>query len=311
MSGFCDNMEKENKKPIIVRLNGGLGNQMFQYALGRKLSLKYHAPLFLDLTFLNHRIKMPEFLRPNFTFRNFTLDVFNIKASIARSPQIAFWNRPIFRGKTMLILDAILRKLAIFPGWEKSFSFDPKVLLLGPGSYLEGFWHSERYFKDIEETLRKDFTLRNPLTGKTKELYVEIRDCASLCIHVRRTDVAENSFYHSIPLEYYHSGLEYIKQYRQIEKVYVFSDDLDWCRKNLKFRYPTVYVGPEHAGKHGEGHLHLMSAGRNFIIANSTFSWWAAWLSDNPDKMVIAPKRWFRINRMDDSDLIPEKWIRL
>ncbi len=303
--------KKERGSGMTVRLAGGMGNQMFQYALGRKLSIKNNVPLYLDLTFLNHRVKLPEFLRPHFVFHDLKLDVFNIKADIANPAQIGFWNRPFLSGKIMILIDAILRKLALFPGWEKSFSFNKKILDLGPGTYLEGYWQSEKYFKDISETLRKDFSLKAPLSGKAAELYKEIRNCASLCIFVRRKDMADKSFHGTVPIEYYRAGIEYIKKRQPIEKIYVFSDDNEWCRQNLKFEYPTLIAEKECSGKKWEGHLILMSAGRNFIIANSTFSWWSAWLSDNPNKIVVAPKQWFGNNRLDDSDLIPESWVRL
>ena len=96
-----------------------------------------------------------------------------------------------------------------------------------------------------------------------------------------------------------------------VEKIYVFSDDIEWCRANLSFGIPTMFVGDEYAGEKGEGHMYLMSKCKYFIIANSSFSWWGAWLALFKDKIVICPKQWFGDASIDTSDLIPESWIRI
>lgn len=295
---------------IIVRLKGGLGNQMFQYALGRALSLKYNVSLKLDVTFLNHRIKVPYFLRPNFNFRSFDLDVFNIKAEIAKPADITLWNRPFFSGQLMLIIDAVLRKLAFLPGWEKSFNFDEKVFLLGPNAYLEGFWQSEKYFSEITSVIRDDFTLKEELSKESLKLAEEIKNTASLCIHLRKKHGGK-LFHETYDLDYYKEGIDYINKNRKIEKIYIFSDDIEWCKQNIKFSYPTMFVDSEYAGKKGEGHLYLMSICKHFVIPNSTFSWWGAWLSNNPEKIVVAPRDWFVDVAISTVDLIPKNWVRI
>ncbi|OGI95609.1 hypothetical protein A2917_03610 [Candidatus Nomurabacteria bacterium RIFCSPLOWO2_01_FULL_42_17] len=295
---------------IIVRLSGGMGNQMFQYAIGRALSLKHNVPLKLDTMFLEHRIKIPYFLRPGFTFRNFDLDVFNIKAEIAKLSDISFWNRPFLGGKLMLVIDAILRKLAFLPGWEKRFSFDKKVLDLGPNTYLQGFWQSKKYFLDVAQIIRQDFTLKEPLPLITRELLHDIQNTESLCVHLRRTH-GGGKFHGEYNMDYYEKGIKYIESRKKIEKIFVFSDDVDWCEKNIKFNYPTIFIGREYAGLKNEGDLFLMSACKYFIIPNSTFSWWGAWLSTNPDKIVVAPQQWFADSSIDTNDLIPKEWIRI
>lgn len=295
---------------IIVRLSGGMGNQMFQYAAGRALADKRGVPLALDTTFLLHRIRMP-FFRPHFVFRNFDLVVWNIEATIAKPTSIAWWNRPMGFGKLMLIIDAAFRTFSLFRGWEKTFRYNPQFLLFGPDTYLVGFWQSEKYFKDARDHIRSEFTLKEPLAGVSALLLDEITKAASLCIHVRRSDIAANSFHGAISQDYYERALGYVVERSTIEKIYVFSDDIAWCKDNLHFSFPTTFVGNEHAGVAGEGHLALMSACKNFIIPNSTFSWWAAWLSNSPDKIVIAPKEWFKDSLNDASDLIPYSWVRL
>ena len=295
---------------ITVRLSGGMGNQMFQYALGRALSLKHNVPLKLDTTFLDHRIKMPLVLRPHFMFRNFDLDVFNIQARIAKPSEISFWNRPFLGGKLMLIIDAFLRKMAFLPGWEKKFSFDERVLRLGPNTYLEGFWQSEKYFSEIASIIRDDFTLKNPLPENIKNLADKIKNSDSLCIHLRRMH-GGGSYHAKYDMDYYTRGVEYIKSNNKIDRIYVFSDDIKWCEDNINFDLPTIFVDREYAGKKGEGDLFLMSQCKNFIIPNSTFSWWGAWLSSNPNKIVITPKHWFTNSHISTKDLIPEDWVQL
>ncbi|MEJ0001582.1 MAG: alpha-1,2-fucosyltransferase [bacterium] len=296
---------------IIVRLSGGMGNQMFQYAAGRALALKHDVSLALDPTFLNHRNRMPKFLRPHFVFRNFDLDVFNIQARIAKPSEISFRNRPFFSGWLMLAIDAALRKIAVFPGWEKFFSFDKKVLELGPDTYLEGYWQSPKYFSAIEEIIRKDFTLALPLSEKSEKLKKEIQSGVSVCVHVRRADFVASSFHGTFGKEYYEAGIALVAKSVPVGKVYVFSDDIAWCEKNLRFDVPTTFVGNEHAGRKGEGHLALMSACKHFIIPNSTFSWWAAWLGEHKGKIVITPKKWFADKSMNTNDLMPEAWVRI
>lgn len=283
---------------------------MFQYAVGRALAIKHNVPLALDVTFLNHRIKISNKLRPNFSFRNYDLDVFNIQADIATRSQISFWNRPIFSGQIMLIIDALLRKLALFSGWEKSFGFDKRVLELGPNTYLEGFWQSEKYFAEITSTLRKEFTLKTPLTGAVNELWQEIENTESVCVFIRKMH-GGGGFHGEYDLAYYEKGIEEISKTKKIGKIYVFSDNKEWCKKNVVFSYPTMFVDNSYAGEKYSGELITMSKCKHFVISNSTFAWWSAWLSENPDKVVVAPKKWFVDSSIDTSDLIPEDWIRI
>ncbi len=171
---------------------------MFQCALGRRLSLDRGVPLKLDLTFLLHRVKMPKVIRPHFVFRDFALDPFEIQASIAKPENIALWNRPAGKGRMMLVVNALLRRLAFLPGWEKSFRFDRNILSLGPNTYLCGLWQSYKYFESIRGILQADFQLKNPLPENVKTLESEIVGCNSVCLHVRRGDYVGN-VYHDAP----------------------------------------------------------------------------------------------------------------
>ncbi len=277
---------------ITVRLKGGLGNQMFQYALGRVLSIKNKTNLKLDISFFDLRLS-------NMTKRNYYLDVFNIKAEVKN------------KNKILTNIFSLFRKIMGIHGQEKNFNFDPYILSLGPNTYLEGYWHSPKYFEGYEDVIRKDFTLKNSVAQNIQDLMNEIENQNSLCIHVRRGDYVGNKYYKVVNNEYYKKGIEKISSMTNIGKIYVFSDDINWCKENLSFGAPTMFVGDEYAGIKGEGHMSLMSCCRYFIIANSSFSWWGAWLSNYPDKIVVCPKQWFSNSAIDTNDLIPESWIRI
>ncbi len=284
-----------------------MGNQMFQYAMGRALSLRHNVPLKLDTTFLLDRTTFPHFLRPHFTFRDYNLGYFMIEADVAKPEEIGWWNRPFFSGWLMLGLDALFRKLSFLPGWEKSFTFDQRALSYGPDTYLTGFWQSEKYFKDTQPVLQKEFKLKNP-SEKVQQLIQEVQSKNAVCLHVRRGDYVIG-FHEALNTEYYTKALAIIAEKNPIECIYVFDrDDIEWCKENLKFEYPVVYV--ENDIPVAEAMI-MMSHCKHFINANSSLSWWSAWLAENPDKIVITPKKWFEDQSMDDRDLIPESWIRI
>jgi hypothetical protein len=295
---------------IISRLSGGMGNQMFQYAVGRKLSLQYDVPLKLDTTFLLQRVTFPALLRPDFAFRNYDLDVFAIAATIATANDMKWWQRPILSGKAMLFIDAVLRKMPVLKGWEKSFTFDERVLKLGPNAYLAGFWQSPKYFESIRNVLLEDFRLVHPLPEHSQRLVQEIDSKESLCMFIRRADIASKKFHGAVDVEYYTRAVNHLAARKNIEKVYIFSDDIAWCKEHISVPFDTMFVDNQYAGKKWEDHMALMQHCKHFIISNSTFAWWPAWLAAYPDKIVVAPKQWFNGN-IDTKDLIPPEWVRV
>jgi hypothetical protein len=290
---------------IITRLKGGLGNQMFQYALGRALSLKHKVPLGLDLSFLLDRTH-----RDKFVFRDYGLDVFNIDAEIILESKLPFLFRNI-KGKFGVYVDYLRRKFLKPKGVEKSFAFDPLILNSGKNIFLDGYWQSPKYFENFEDIIRKDFILKSLPPENIKTLAEEIANRNSVCVHVRRGDFVGNKYHEVVGLKYYKRAIDHLSNKSKIDKIYVFSDDVEWCKINLKFEYDTRFVEDEYRGTKDEGHMFLMSCCKNFIIPNSSFAWWGAWLSDFKDKIVICPKQWFRDSSIDTSDLIPNNWIKI
>lgn len=274
---------------ITVRLQGGMGNQMFQYALGRALAIKNNDKLKLDINSYN-----PSKLSK----REYQLNNFNIQAEVIPRDKNFYLSRLIYK----------IFKLFKSKGVEKNYNFDKEVLKLKGDIILDGFWQSYKYFDVYKEIIKKDFTLNNP-SKKFTQLSEEIANKNSVCLHIRRGDYIGNNFHPIVDIEYYKKGLETIAQKSKIDCIYVFDrDDIEWCKNNLKFDYPTVYV--ENDIQVAES-LILMSKCKNFVLANSSYSWWGAWLAENPDKIVITPKAWFADKSIDTSDLIPPEWIRI
>jgi hypothetical protein len=283
-----------------------MGNQMFQYALGRTLALKHGVQLGLDLTdLLDHTPG-----RGVLVFRNFDLHVFNIQAHVVDRSEIPFLQRRHFRGRLSRYAKSLQCRLSS-RGRERGFRFDPDILTLPDGTYLEGYWQSPKYFSDSASMIRADFTLKHPVSEEVRALMAEIRSVESVCINVRRGDFVHNPFHPVLDEKWYQEAVGLVAAKLRAPRLYIFSDDLDWCREHLNFRYPTIIVSHEYAGKTFETYLALMSTCQHFIIPNSSFGWWAAWLSDAPKPLVVAPKRWVGDATRDPTDLIPEDWIRI
>lgn len=295
---------------IILRLKGGMGNQMFQYAFGRVLSIKNNTELAFNIEAYEDKSERP--FAPLFTVRTYDLDVFNVKARIAKKNEIPFLYRMYFKGSLMTLIDAIRRRVFKHEAQEiYARKFNPSMLLLGKNSYIDGFFQSPKYFEGYEDVIRADFTLKNIPNENIKNLYNEISNSRSLCIHIRRGDFIGNKEHDILDKDYYKKALDIMKNRVKIDKIYIFSDDVAWCKDNMSFGYPTIFVDNDYAGFKGEGHMYLMSGCKNFIIPNSTFSWWGAWLSKNEAKKVIAPKVWIKDPNVDMSDLILKDWITI
>lgn len=291
---------------IIVKLMGGLGNQMFQYAAGRCLSLRHGTVLKLDLSFL-------EGDQAGNCSRAFELDHFSITAEKASHLEICSMNG-MGGTKQWAAASWIIQKIMGTSVYrEKWFHFDPNVLSLPDNVYLDGYWQTERYFSDFREIIRKEFTVNTAQTVENRAISDEIQEVNSVSLHVRRGDYVMNEKIRAVhgfcDLAYYHRAEDRVARTIKNPHFFVFSDDPEWVADHIKLHHPARYIS--HNGSMAHEDLRLMSCCRNHVIANSSFSWWAAWLSRTPDKLVIAPDRWFNDPSVDTDNLIPPDWQRL
>ncbi len=292
---------------ITVKLKGGLGNQLFQYAYGRAVSLKLETPLVLDISGYEDQSEID-------TERAFQLAGFNLQATISdksSEDKVGFFKKIIsnFQNKIKNTLNPY-----------NGYVFDPKNLNVKDGSHLDGYWQSEKYFTDIETTLRYDLALKGKLSGKAKLFKERIKQVednggVSASVHIRRGDYITskyaNSYHGSLDMNYYQKAISTL-QAKLCGKqliLFIFSDDIAWVKENLKTDVPYVCVSrPEILDQED---LILMSSCNHNIIANSSFSWWGAWLNPRKDKIVIAPKRWVKDRSSNTSDVIPLDWIKI
>jgi hypothetical protein len=290
---------------IIVRIMGGLGNQMFQYAAAKALATRLKTVLKLDITSFETD-----------TLRSFELDLFDEHYVIATEKEIECF-MPKKRSLWQCVLFWSLRKEHVRSGVyckQRSPRFDQTVYVRTGDTYLDGYWQSERYFLDAEASIRKSFSFGRALSPGNVKIQQQILSCESVSIHVRRGDYVTNTLTNSIhgtcSLAYYEKAVEEIAARVPNLHLFVFSDDVVWTKENLNFAYPITFIERNEESADWE-EMYLMSQCCHNIIANSSFSWWGAWLNSRPDRMVIAPEKWFNDQNRDTSDLIPETWIRL
>jgi hypothetical protein len=292
---------------IIVKLMGGLGNQMFQYAAGRRLAHVHKTELKLDVSWFSEIAAID-------TKRKYELAPFNLSARFASSEEIAKCKGPELLRRIAWLFPTALPFFGKRHVYEKYFHFDPAVLTLSDNVYLEGYWQCPRYFEDIEDIIRNEFTVTPPPDATNRAMAEEIARSESVSVHVRRGDYVSNpstNEYHGVcSLEYYQAAVKSILNCVSKPHFFIFSDDPVWAKKNLSVITPHTVIdrnGPDKAYED----MRLMSLCKHHIIANSSFSWWGAWLSKNPEKIVIAPKHWFKDPKIDARDLVPETWKRI
>jgi hypothetical protein len=293
--------QKKSEIMIVVKIAGGLGNQLFQYAAGRSLALTYKTGLLLDLSFFN--------ISPN---RSFDLDAFKIIAEKVNTKEVY---KALNEGKYYYI-DKILGKnrlSAEHPSVykERFFNFDPDVLSKKPPLFLDGYWQSEFYFMRYATQIRDELQFKNEELFNSEELVANMRNTNSVCIHLRRNDYVTSEYNLSIhgvcSDDYYFRALEILKL-KQIElQIYVFSDDLNAADSFINKIGSGVNVSRLTKGNHLTD-FYLMQQCKYYIIANSTFSWWAAWLSKSENKIVFAPQKWFADESKNIKDLFPVNW---
>lgn len=283
---------------VVARILGGLGNQMFQYAAARSLASRCQVPLLLDFrSFRSDDLRQPG------------LFGWRVEAQVARPRQL--WRYPELALAIARRYAPAGRGMGCYT--ESSLRFDERWPLLKPPVHVSGYFQSERYFLDIRTHLLREFVPADGLDSRSAAVAGHAEACNSIAVHIRRGDYVSDpktsAVHGSCDLEYYRAAVDCALERTGPATFFIFSDDMAWVRRELQLPGNVVYV----EGKlHGpERDIHLMSRCRHIICANSSFSWWGAWLNDRPDKVVIAPRRWFAASDLDSTDIVPPTWLRV
>lgn len=291
----------------LVAATGGLGNQMFDYAFMLRLSKEHPAMLFHPYGDKSKRYGHAGFqlegvfhLRPEDLQLHWRTELFGFYWHVVR----------LFPKKTRPLL---LRMVGVHEvKVSENFVFYPEVLQsIHKNELFMGTWQSQRYFEDAKDEVRKAFTFKKELLNDpTRQLCDAIEVCNAVSLHVRRDDYLSTTYAQGFggicTKSYYQNAIAYMKSNTYNPKLFVFSDDIDWCRENLDIGDAT-FVDCNHGDESWQD-MYLMSRCKHNIIANSTFSWWGAWLNSNPEKIVVAPDKWW--NGLKD-DVVPDEWIRI
>jgi hypothetical protein len=315
---------------IVMKISDGLGNQMFQYALGRKLSIKHDCELKFDTDWYENREKHGG------TDRELTINQFNLHFERASEQDITsivpFWGlaRHV-TNKYIPVANTTISK--IFPKevgkifnyycekrnhkndkttWPHRRQFGSAILDIDHG-YLEGYWQTPKYFTDIRDTLREDFSIR--AEQRYSNLVDRIGDSTAVGVHIRRGDFIHQGPGHGnvLPQMYYDKSISHIQSNNTDIELFVFSDEPAWARNHRTFDFPTTHVSDSYPTSEVED-VYLMSLCNHNIMANSTFSWWSAWLNNNSKKRVTVPTPWkpkasgCPYGIVHDWDLIPQRW---
>jgi hypothetical protein len=290
---------------IVVKLMGGLGNQMFQYAAGRALAIRHKTSLYLDLGALENT-------HPEDTPRVYELGSFPIEAELANKNTLERIKPSNYKAK---FKDRLKRQFSnngpIFTYGEPPKHQRNQFLNVRNNSYLVGYWQDEVYFSAIRDNLLKEFEPIKISASCKKYLKHLEQTPETIAVHVRRgdyvTNIHANKHHGLASKEYYQTAIKNFESQLDNPEFFVFSDDIEWCKKNInavRINFIEDTLGYED--------MHLMSHCKHNIIANSSFSWWGAWLNNNSDKIVIAPKVWFQNKDTNQAtSIVPGSWIRL
>lgn len=262
---------------------GGLGNQMFQYAFGVRLGDN----VVYDLSWFNE-------IKGNnkITQREYELDFWDINPNLINKPKKKILG--IFKVKKII---------------EKPENIYNEKLLKIKNGVFEGNFQVAKYYDPVREQLLKDFVPKNKPDSKNKKMLNLINSVNAVSIHIRRGDYIKlQHVYYFCDLNYYERSIDFISKNTKNPYFFVFSDDIKWARDNLKIKHPCEFID-FNCGRDSAWDMWLMANCKHNIIANSSFSWWGAWLNKNPEKIVIAPKRWFTNNT--PTDIIPTEWKRM
>jgi hypothetical protein len=289
---------------IIVQLKGGLGNQMFQYAAGLSLAAHHRTKVKVDISLLNQSDAEIG------TVRYFDLQQLILSPEVATKEEIS---DVIYRNSFAGLLDKLQLPFKRRIYKEADYIFDTNYFKAQHNVYLKGYRQSEKYFAPIADKIRNGFQFKSEVVEDVQAKASELRAINSVSIHIRRGDYSNTIVrdYHGIlEKDYYQKAIDHVQTTVPNCSFYIFSDDAEWVNSNLVFTTPFEIISGRSTKTHFED-FYLISQCKHQIIANSTFSWWAAWLNPNRAKIVIAPKKWFNKAPYDTTDLIPENWIKM
>ena len=290
---------------ICVRLIGGLGNQLFQYATGRALAMRHGCELLLDVSCLQTSAR-------HVTPRQFELDHFHHQARVATAAETRHL--------------AWLHRVPAFSHWvtpwrtyvERGLGYNASFAELPDNTFLVGYWQSPRYFASVGGQIAAELSAARPLSPESEAVAEAMSRMPGVALHVRRGDyvtlASAASLHGSLGLPYYGAALQRMREHVGGARYFVFSDDIAWCREHLPLGAAEAVFVDHNTGADAWQDLLLMASCRHHIIANSSFSWWGAWLADQRygegDHAVIAPAHWFAGQPGEDlSDRFPAHWV--
>jgi hypothetical protein len=276
---------------IYAQLKGGIGNQMFQYACARALAARLDTELTLDISYFTNQNRIAP--------RKYELDRLSIDAHVTSVPVRRRWPSPF--GRLPRRHPPVVE--------ENSPRFQPPLRDAPDGVLLSGYWQSERYFVEQSDLIRSHFRFRDELSPQKQDIAESMTRERAVSLHIRRGDYVGSERHPILTLDYYRQATAYIAARVESPHFFVFSDDPEWSRTNLDLDHPTTIVEPLPDSDWQD--LWLISRCESHILANSSFSWWGAWLDPRPDKIVVAPTRWFGDESRDTSKLLPDGWTRL
>lgn len=305
----------------------GLGNQMFQYAAARALSLEKNVPLKVDIRSYEGYSRREYELEKFFNLQTEKATIAECDSYYYAHPVKKTWNK-IFpnnkireytlpydeRGTKRFLLMSYDK---IFPPYKRStyiephYHYDENFLSTSSNVYLQGFWMSWRYFSKYDTIIRRDFTFRHNMVERLKSFAAKLQNETSVSLHIRRTDFAAPGMLQLkglLPPSYYGKAIELLQSKFSDAVFYIFSDDLNWVKENIQVENVQLKFIDKSVASSPLDDFYLLSQCRHNIIANSTFSWWAAYLNNNPDKIVVAPKKWYVHPSINCKDVFPPLW---
>lgn len=305
---------------MIVKVHHGIGNQLFQYAFARAASLRNGIPFKMDLGWFD----LPGH------HRDYGLGRFQIVENIATRQEVAHL---LYRDRSPLARRVLLLGNKLRPRHRRNFlqedlsRFDGDLLEVGSGTYVYGYFGSEDFFADAATAVRQELTLKNPAAGPNAEMIRRMEGCASVCLSVRRGDFVNHPLYDTCSLGYFHRAADWMAERVAGAHFFVFCDDNEWVREHLLLKHPHTFVSHNYPDFYED--LRLMTHCKHYVIPNSTFSWWGAWLSRSPGAHVVAPAQWLNLEALklsryaefvrdwcstgtiDMSHALPGHWVRL